>query len=81
MLMLMLIMAMACCCQLAMTLDTDIQSIEEQLLGDDRVSIDNCTVYTNFIFSFVVVWILADLHVGLIKQKWYKRNIIHLHIA
>jgi len=28
---------MVACCQLAVTLDTDLQSIEEQLIGDERV--------------------------------------------
>jgi len=39
----MTIMMLMTCYQLAITLDTDIQSIEEMLLGDDRVSIQNCT--------------------------------------
>jgi len=51
--MMMMMMMLTTCCQLALTLDTDIQSIEEQLLGDDRVS--------KGLYTRSVVWKLSNL--------------------
>jgi len=46
---------MVACCQLAVTLDTDLQSIEEQLIGDERVCMSPCiTLIRRHLFAIEI---------------------------